>query len=875
MNRSAQLLVVLGGACVLFVAAPAACGQPDPPAAKEPVAHGKPLQFWIDALKDSEALVREEAVLVLIDFGPAAKNAVPALTPLLKDASVPLRVKAATALVRIDPRQAKNAVPVLCEALKIGTPAERVQTVQLLGQLGADAGDACPMLVEAMNDPDASLRSAARGALTRIGAAAVPPLKAALTHKDVWVRRSAAETLGPMGSVAKDAAAALKERLKDDDALTRVAAAQALFAIDGQADALVPVLGDALKDKEPSVRRAGALVLFQMQPRPKEALPIFTAGLKDADPRIRIQSARAVWETNHKADEVMPVLVAVIKNPKEHALALDQTLSLVAQIGPPARVAIPPLVDWLKTADPALDGGNVADALGAIGAAAVPPLAELLADKDTAPHVQRRVLRALGAAGPEGAAELVRVLEKGNAALRPEAVRILGQMGPAGVGALPRLLEMAKSTEADQRFNAVYTFYMLGPEARPAAPLLVAALKDTNAQAAGYAVQAFRTVQPDPKTTVPALRDALKEATPQQRNSIADAMVSVDPTDKTVLPTLLEMLEDKVWSGVAANHLGRMGPHAKDAVPALVKVIQTAGHPGRLPALFALQRIGPEAKAAVPDLLELVRTEKDVNVRFNVVLVLKAVGADSKETVAAMGGILEGKGSDLVSPLPALDVLAGCGKEAKDAAPTLADMLKHTDPQVRLHAATALVKVDSEQAKDKAVPVLEELLSQGPSLRGPVIAALLNVDPDNRAALDAARALLDDPLDNNRLIALDALGQAGPDAKKGLAEVREALKNPAPFIRSRAALTLWKIDKQHKDEAVAVLIALLKQKDLLYQRNGAAALLGTLGADAKKALPALLEARKDRDFGLRLAANEAIKLIDPEAFARIGVPETK
>ena len=55
----------------------------------------------------------------------------------------------------------------------------------------------------------------------------------------------------------------------------------------------------------------------------------------------------------------------------------------------------------------------------------------------------------------------------------------------------------------------------------------------------------------------------------------------------------------------AIEEIGKLGPKAKDAVPALMRIItQHRGGPLEAPAIVALGKIGPEAKAALPLLYE-------------------------------------------------------------------------------------------------------------------------------------------------------------------------------------------------------------------------------------------------------------------------------
>src|SRR5262249_8842844 len=107
-NRGGPVLTRLSlglGVLLLMVGlAPAAPEEPTPP--------GTPLRDWVEALKDRDPFVREEALLVLGDLGPAARDAVPAITPLLTEDAAFVRVRAALALWKID-RRGKETVPVL------------------------------------------------------------------------------------------------------------------------------------------------------------------------------------------------------------------------------------------------------------------------------------------------------------------------------------------------------------------------------------------------------------------------------------------------------------------------------------------------------------------------------------------------------------------------------------------------------------------------------------------------------------------------------------------------------------------------------------------------------------------------------------------
>lgn len=90
----------------------AGCG-PKVPA--EYTVSGKPLEFWLDALSDSQPQVRVQAIRALGNVGPAAPEVIPALIGVLRDSDPAVRGQAALALLKFGP-EAKSALPALTDA---------------------------------------------------------------------------------------------------------------------------------------------------------------------------------------------------------------------------------------------------------------------------------------------------------------------------------------------------------------------------------------------------------------------------------------------------------------------------------------------------------------------------------------------------------------------------------------------------------------------------------------------------------------------------------------------------------------------------------------------------------------------------------------
>jgi HEAT repeat protein len=90
----------------------AGCGETAPV-----VSHGKPVSYWVEALRAGDVRVRKQAVLALGHVGSADPAAVPALIGAVKDREVEVRRAAVLALLNLGP-QAREAVPVLTAAQK-------------------------------------------------------------------------------------------------------------------------------------------------------------------------------------------------------------------------------------------------------------------------------------------------------------------------------------------------------------------------------------------------------------------------------------------------------------------------------------------------------------------------------------------------------------------------------------------------------------------------------------------------------------------------------------------------------------------------------------------------------------------------------------
>jgi HEAT repeat protein len=119
---------------------------------------------------------RQQAADALGAQGPAAKDAAPELDEAMRDKQPEVRLSAAYALWRVNPKEPERAVPVLKELLKSGHPVYvRQQAVRHLQQMGPDAREALPALRELRAAPEQVLRFLSDAAIRAIDLPAAPP----------------------------------------------------------------------------------------------------------------------------------------------------------------------------------------------------------------------------------------------------------------------------------------------------------------------------------------------------------------------------------------------------------------------------------------------------------------------------------------------------------------------------------------------------------------------------------------------------------------------------------------------------------------------------------------------------------------------------
>jgi HEAT repeat protein len=681
-------------------------------------------------LRDESPWVRWQAMDVLLRLGPDAKAAVPALADrVAKAPKETLRILCAMKLGRLG-SDARAALPVLIQTAgdrgNLGTswhaahPSSvceaAIEAVKRIDPTALDklSESALPTLIDMLRSDDAGERQAAMGALALLGKAAAPALPALrdalltnrshsrtlvttlaslgakgqrtvleivndntvdlqlrrdvlanlafrpglesstvrqvaklLTHPDRPIRSLAAMTLASQGAEATPYVRALVEGLADP-ALLRLddgsghwqrgqthLAAEALSRIGAKA---VPPLIEALQSEG---KRAEAMIaLGRMGPAARDAREPLGKLLQDDNPLIALQAAGALLRLGDERQKPLRLVIAGLRDQdgRVSRLAFD----IVYHSGTPGleeRMAW--RVPWLH--DLPRERGM------ALPAEAFPPLLALLGDEQLGSWAAIVLARQKEDA-PRLVPRLTKLLRDKDSRVRANAVQVLHDFGAASAAAtseLARLLEEDPSAEVQAA--ALRALASIGPEASAATPVLLRILaQKRNREEVLDALGSIRPTSREAVTAVASLLNPSSSDTPKAdgyRRSVAMATLGkIGPAARTALPALRAGLldEDAIVRVEATYALAAITDDFETYLPLLLLAGRDAYDPEeRYPVmpfvLEALKRLGPKAAKATPWLVERVSGTGDVRAdREHIPAAIQALGAIGPAAKAAL-----------------------------------------------------------------------------------------------------------------------------------------------------------------------------------------------------------------------------------------------
>ncbi len=526
---------------------------------------------------------------------------------------------------------------------------------------------------------------------------------------------------------------------------------------------------------------------------------------------------------------------------------------------------------------------------------------------------------ATGVAAEESVAELVKSLGSTDAAAQIEAMEKLEALGAEAAPAVAALAELLNSDNAQVQAHAAAALGAIGKAAKPAAEGLAALVREEDEMVRREAVEALEDIQPGPQVMLPILSGLLKDPDPVVR---ARVMAGLAERGDDALRVLIPALDQEETAYLACLIISELGPGAKPAVPALVKLLDSKNPALQREAIMALAAIGPAAEPAVAKLAGI------VDCPVNGVPAIYALGSIGKVPGEVITKLVEkAEGEDPIVKTVSAWALAklhpGQERFARRAARLLVGALQSEDPKARVGAAKALKALDADpaivrpimmEALQKAdsqttVTILDALVSLGPEIVPQLVAALKHpqarhhvcymlgeLGPGAAPATEALAGLLADADEKTQSEAAFALAEIGPDAAAAVPALQKALEN-AGSVRFAAAYALgrmgqkaidaepallaklksddpnlalisaWALAHIHPDcatcqeQALPILIRGLDDPDAMF-RSEAASGIACFGKAAKAAVEKLKQAANDPDQEVRQTAAAALKKIE-------------
>lgn len=250
----------------------------------------------------------------------------------------------------------------------------------------------------------------------------------------------------------------------------------------------------------------------------------------------------------------------------------------------------------------------------------------------------------------------------------------------------------------------------------------------------------------------------------------------------------------------------------------------------RVQAVGAIQSFGPRAKAAIPRLIPLLKDPQE-NICNVTADALFAIGAEAIPALIEATKSKEEGYYDWILRIGAIRVLAKHKPKEKTALPAIIEATKHNDPRTR----------------EIAVAVLSQCATDSPTALDAVIRAL--EDEDNSVSDRAGCALT----------------YFGPEISKALPTAARMMKDKDRKKRERAIGVVYSIANKNGrkvQDAAPILVRAARDEEFSV-RYPAVLALGMVRPPAKVAVPCLLEALKDTNKALQVAAKEALWFIDP------------
>ncbi len=612
---------------------------------------------------------------------------------------------------------------------------------------------------------------------------------------------------------------------------------------------------EQLSARENAVRREAAYQIEKLGPAAKPAIPALIKALSDSDKQVWSTTIDTLANLGPDAAEALPALIETLDSrnnrsgrDRDRRQILFRIAHALSRIGP---VAIPPLIEALKS-DDGMARAGAAKALGGIGPNARDAIPGLIANlRIDQPEERREMIDALALIGRDAVPALGEALGSSEAVVRAGAALALAEIGQDALSLAAKVADAtARETDPTARAALFGAIPKTGVEPTRAVELLLRGVKDDNAEVRHAAINAIYLLRSANDRLIPALVTLLRDPNPTLSERAAIVLGRLGPGASSAVPALLEVARKRTPPPPAyIDALGQIGPAA---VPGVLHAIEQE-NPDQLTrdhwSVKCLQGIGGGAISPLATAL----ADSKVSIRL---VAARALGELGPVAAPAFGALVAAAGdADPRVRATVLGALVNTRVQTLSAVSRLESALKDSSPIVRLTAAQ-LVPHLGESARPLAPTLLATLADRDPAVRLAVMEALPTLGSGATPSIDPLLQLLPTADAETRARVLTVFAGIGAGAKTALPEIRHRLSDPDPAVRAAALSAFAKIEEP--DPRVPVLIAALDDPSLPVRQAAAKeiASVGDKARDATSRLTAMLQHEDERD-----AAFDALRQI--------------
>jgi HEAT repeat protein len=434
------------------------------------------------------------------------------------------------------------------------------------------------------------------------------------------------------------------------------------------------------------------------------------------------------------------------------------------------------------------------------------------------------------------------------------AIGTIASIGPAAKEAIPALLsaldtrEMRGRRERDRVQTIMRSAHALSCIGVAAIPALIKALESDDSGVRAGAAHGLGGMGPTAKEGIPGLISNLGHREGFVRREVVDAFGQIGPA---AVPALLDALGGKESAdrATAALALGEIGRAAKDAGPALLKMLGKEGEPfARAAALSVLPKVGADGRAMVPLLIEGLCSTNET-IRSASMTALLIVQPSGEAVVPALRILLQ-DGNAAHAERAAI-VLGRLGAAARDATPEIISAALRQRPPPAL-LIEALVQIGAQSAP-ALVAAFDGLSPDALTKDHWLVQCLKSIGPPALPAL--AKSLADTNL-ARRFGAVRTLGEMGIAAKPVAETLLPLTADADPRVR---AMTLGALASARVESRILLpRLETALADPIPVVRLTAIQLVPYLGPDGAPLTSLLRAALEDGDEAVRRAAREVL-----------------